>query len=189
MNAVAIVLLIATASEIVGHTETCASVLVRTPRPSSQQDCILSPGDVIYIAVWRGCTWELPVIRQDGTFTWPLIGQVQAAGLTPSQLAVNIEGLLSTYLNRPQVTVAVADNINQKRFWVDGSASGRYILNEPITVLDAISKAAELSNVAGAKQISILRGSAPITLKYKRLLKHSEENILVENGDRIVIIR
>lgn len=46
-------------------------------------------------------------IRPDGKISVPLIGDVQASGRTPEELAANIETSLSAYIREPQVSVVV----------------------------------------------------------------------------------
>jgi len=60
-----------------------------------------------------------------------------------------------------------------------------YPLEGRVTVLDAINTADGLR--LGANRILVLHGNVTIRLKYKRLLEHLEENIVIENGDHIII--
>src|SRR5258708_520845 len=79
--------------------------------------------DLLHIDVWKEeqLTRTVPV-RPDGKVTLPLLNDVQAAGLTPMQLAGVISEGLKKYINSPQVTVSVAE-INSRRIYVTGEVA------------------------------------------------------------------
>jgi polysaccharide export outer membrane protein len=54
------------------------------------------------------CTLSPTIIRLNGKIAFPLIGEVQAAGLTPRQLVADVTFKLSKYLNDPRVTMHMA---------------------------------------------------------------------------------
>lgn len=188
MRLFAISLLFVPTCAMTGLGQTCASELERLKVPTVLRDCVLAPGDAVYIAIKREDWWRPTTIRQDGKITLPLIGDVQAANSTPAQLEATITHLLSAYANHPKVTVALVDNI-RKKYFVEGEVSqpGEFPLDARVTVLDAITKAAGLKRAANGNRITVIRGDVSIKLKYKRLLKHPEENILVQNGDHILV--
>lgn len=70
------------------------------------QEDVLKPGEIVEINVERQKDLSQTLaIKEDGNVTFPLIGEVPAAGLTPSQLAGSIAGQLSIYVKNPKVTV------------------------------------------------------------------------------------
>src|SRR5260370_42335211 len=75
----------------------------------------IGPQDVLKIDVWREdqLTRTAPV-RPDGKITLPLLNDVQAAGLTPMELAGVISEGLKKYINNPQVTVRLMES-NSRR--------------------------------------------------------------------------
>src|SRR5579872_6526168 len=76
--------------------------------------------DVLFIRVWREPDFTFPVaVRPDGKITVPLVGEVQAAGENPAQLADRLKELLSEYLKNPDVSVFVTE-VRSKRFYIDG---------------------------------------------------------------------
>src|SRR5260370_30076817 len=66
---------------------------------------LIGAEDVLFIKVWREPDYSLPaMVRPDGKITMPLIGEVQAGGVTPIQLTKSLTELLSKPSNNPEVT-------------------------------------------------------------------------------------
>jgi polysaccharide export outer membrane protein len=94
-----------------------AIVYASAPSPASHADALsatpataygLSSGDVVNITVQgHDELKETATILPDGTFTYPIVGTVQALGLTVSQLTDKLTQGLSNQINQPQVTVTV----------------------------------------------------------------------------------
>lgn len=83
----------------------------------------IEPQDVLHIYLWMEpeITRTIPV-RPDGKISLPLLGEMQAGGLTAMQLAGNIREGLSKYLKDPQVTVTVTQ-INSRRIFTTGGGT------------------------------------------------------------------
>lgn len=147
--------------------------------------------DVLYIQVWRELDFtKMVAVRPDGKITMPLIGDMQAAGLTPVQLTKDLTEKLSNYVNRPDVTVTVQE-VRSKKYYVDGEMArpGEYPLITPTRILEAISKCGGFKEFADQKHIVILRGSKTFKFNYKEVIKgkHMEQNIELDNGDHIIV--
>src|ERR1700687_5584882 len=102
---------------------------------------LIGPEDVLYIKVWRELDFTGPaVVRPDGKITMPLVGEVQAAGLTPIQLTKALTELLTKYINNPDVTVYVTE-VRSKKYYIDGEVNrpGSFPLITPTTILEALS--------------------------------------------------
>ena len=89
-----------------------------TPAPAVQDPAvtanyIIGPGDTLQIFVWRNpeLTATVPV-RPDGKISTPLVEDMVAVGKTPSQLARDIEKVLSEYVRSPQVNVIVSEPVS-----------------------------------------------------------------------------
>lgn len=152
---------------------------------------LIGPEDVLYVKVWREPDYSLAVvIRPDGRMTMPLIGEVQAGGLTPIQLTKNLTELLAKLINSPDVTVFVTE-VRSKKYYIDGEVNrpGSFPLITPTTVLEALSNAGGFKEFANPKKIRILRGSKVFKFNYKEVTagKKMEQNIFVENGDHIIV--
>lgn len=159
--------------------------------PVDPKTYLLGAEDVILIRVWREPDLsEAASIRPDGRITMPLIGEVQASGLTPVQLAAQLTEKLSQFVNRPEVMVSV-QAVRSKRYYVTGEVGrpGAYPLAVPTTVLEALTLCGGFREFANQKNITILRGTKKFKFNYKEVIqgKNMGQNILVENRDYIIV--
>lgn len=75
---------------------------------NSVDQYILGATDVVRVSVWRNDDLSISVpVRPDGKISVPLVGDVQATGRTPENLADEIESSLSGFIREPQVSVVV----------------------------------------------------------------------------------
>jgi polysaccharide export outer membrane protein len=152
---------------------------------------LLGPEDVIRVRVWRepDLTGDL-VIRPDGKINMPLIREIRAGGLSPEQLTTNLTEALSKFINNPQVLVQVMA-IRSQKYMVTGEVlrSGSFPLAGPTTVFEAITLAGGFREFANTRNITILRGAQRLRFNYKEVVKGKNlgQNILLENGDKIVV--
>ena len=155
---------------------------------------VIGPEDALHIAVWKEAdlTASLPV-RPDGKISLPLLDDVQAAGLTPKQLAESITEKLKKYVADPRVTVVVTQ-INSKRIYLVGEVVhvGATPMLPNMTVLQALSSAG-LNQFANTKRIYVLRTEngkqQKLPVNYRKLVKGEqiEQNYLLQPGDTIVV--
>ena len=165
------------------------------PPAKAGKDYVIGADDVLDVSVWKEqeLTRSLQV-RPDGKISMPLLGDVQAAGLTPGQLAQNVSDKLKKYLTAPQVTV-ILTQINSQRVYVMGEVTrpGAYPVLPGMTILQAISSAGGLTQFANGKKIFLMRDENHIQTKYpfsyKEVLdgRKAEENLPVKAGDTIVV--
>ena len=155
----------------------------------------IGPQDVLRIDVWKEPDISRVVpVRPDGKVTLPLLNDVQAAGLTPGQLAAAIATGLKKFITSPQVTVGVTE-INSRRIFVTGEVAraGAYPLLPNMTVLQALSSCGGFTQFARVKNIYVLRMEDGIQVKhpfnYKDAVsgKRPEQNIMLQGGDVIVV--
>jgi polysaccharide export outer membrane protein len=152
---------------------------------------VIGAQDILSIKVWREQDFSgFYTVRPDGKITLPLIGDVQASGLTPERLADQLKQGLSNYINSPDVTVSL-QNVNSKKFYITGEVNrpGEYILAIPTRVFDALSNAGGFRDFANKKKIIIIRGAERLKFNYQDILKgkNLESNIFLENGDTVVV--
>ena len=157
-------------------------------------DYVIGADDTLHISVWKepDLTETLPV-RPDGKISLPLLNDVPAAGLSPTQLAVSITEKLRKYVADPRVTVIVIQ-INSQKVYVTGEVlhTGAIQLLPSMTVLQALSDAG-FTQFADKKGIYILRDEnaqqRKIPVNYKRLVKGQaiDQNIILKPGDTIVV--
>lgn len=158
-------------------------------------DYLIGADDIIDVNVWKEqeLTRTLQV-RPDGKISMPLLNDVQAAGMTPAQLAQHITERLKKYLTAPQVTVMVTQ-INSQRVYVTGEVTrpGAYPVLPGMTILQAITSAGGLTPFANSKKIFVMRSENGVAAKYpfnyKEVLdgRKTEENLKVRAGDTIVV--
>lgn len=155
---------------------------------------VIGAQDVLDINVWKEeqLTKSVPV-RPDGKISLPLLNDVQAAGLTPTQLANQITEGLKKFITDPQVTVIVRE-INSQRVYLIGEVTraGAYPLLPGMTVLQALSSGGGLTQYANSKKIYVLRNEngkqQKFPFNYKQALnENSSENIALKAGDTIVV--
>jgi polysaccharide export outer membrane protein len=171
-----------------------------SPASSAQPMSIAGPGyligadDVLLVSVWKepDLTITLPV-RPDGDISMPLLNDVPAAGLSPTQLAASITEKLKKYVADPRVTVIVTA-INSQKIYVTGEVlhTGAIQLLPNMTVLQALADAG-FTQFANTKGIYVLREEngrqQKIAVNYKRLVKGQaiDQNIVLKPGDTIVV--
>lgn len=169
---------------------TTAPVAADTPA-----DYVIGPEDVLGVVFWREADISGDVtVRPDGRITLPVIGEMQATGLTPAQLQTQVTTAARKYLTEPNVAVVVR-TINSRRIFVTGRVTtpGVHLLKGPLNVMQAIALAGGITEYADAKNISVLRTVDGKTVRfpfnYKQVLKGQsiDQNILLMPGDTVVV--
>ena len=156
---------------------------------------VIGPQDMLDISVWKepDLTRTVPV-RPDGKISLPLLDDVQAGGLTPAQLKVEITQRLKKYFTDPRVTVIVT-TIGSQRIYVLGEVTraGAYPLVPGMTLLQALSSSGGFTQFANTKNIYLLRVEDGKQVKhpfnYKDVVngKNPAQNIVLKAGDTIVV--
>lgn len=160
---------------------------------------VFGPLDVISIKVWENANLSgLVPVDSDGILSLPLVGEIKADGLTARELRdVITQRLKECCVNEPEgrVDVAIA-KVNSKRIFVYGGVGrpGEYPLVQETTVMDALSSVGGFKEFANKKKIRIQRmlpsgATQEFKFNYNDVSRgrHMEENILLENGDRIFV--
>lgn len=155
----------------------------------------IGPGDILDIAVWKNTdlTKQLPVLP-DGKFTFPLIGEVAAAGKTVAQIKQEIETRLARYMPEPVLSVSVVQ-VNSLLVYVIGKVNnpGMFALNTNVNVMQALAMAKGLNAFAKKSKIKIFREQEGKTLifdfEYDEVSEgeNLEQNIQLQRGDVIVV--
>ena len=154
----------------------------------------IGPYDVLQVTVWKEhqLSGTFPV-RPDGMISLVLLGDVMAAGRTPSELSQTLTDGLKKYIQDPLVTVVVTA-VNSQKVYVVGEVAhvGPVELSPGMTPLEAIAAAGGLNTYANAKHAYILRGEPgkqkKIPFDYKKALKGQPgQDIVLLTGDTVVI--
>ena len=124
-------------------------------------------------------------IRRDGMISMPLIGEVKAAGKTPTDLEKDLADLYSTQLLSKEVTVEVQSSVFP--VYISGSVlhPGKIMSDHPITALEAVMEAGGFDySKADMKNVQVLRQEASGTHKYVLNLKRVMEG---KGGDALYL--
>jgi polysaccharide export outer membrane protein len=172
-----------------------ASVVDVSAAKPHDDSFVIGNDDVLAINVWKepDISRSIPV-RSDGKISLPLVGEVQAAGLTPLNLEKDIAGRLKNYISEPEVTVMV-QQVNSQKFNVLGQVvrPGSYVIANSPTVIDAIALAGGFRDFAKQKSIYVLRQGVSresrIPFNYKEVSqgKNMTQNIKLQPGDTIIV--
>ena len=156
---------------------------------------VIAPEDVLNINVWKesDVSGSVPV-RPDGKISLPLLNDVQAAGLTPMQLANNLAEKFKQYITDPKVSVTVA-TVNSRKVYVLGQVGrpGAVVLTPDMTVLQALTTAGGPTVYAKTSKMYILRNESGkqtrLDFNYKEVVKgrDANQNVLMKPGDTLVV--
>jgi polysaccharide export outer membrane protein len=164
--------------------------------PSPEIDeFVLGIEDKLSISVWKEPDLIKSVsIRPDGKITFPLVGDVQAAGRTPRQLTADLSKLLGRFIKEPVVTVVV-EEINNFKVFVLGEVSlqGALNLRRRTRLLEAIALSGGMSKFADKSNLLLLRfedGKETRTrIDYRKVVsgEKPELNVYLKPGDTIIV--
>ena len=159
----------------------------------------LAVGDQLRIDVWKNP--ELSVtepVRPDGKIAVPLVGDLDAAGKTPEELAGDITKKLGSYVKNPNVTVILTDLKGQEflsRIRVTGSVVKNMSItyHQGMTVLDAVLEAGSVNIYADANDTKLYRrtetGAVSYNIRLKDILENGDmrTNVMLMPGDVITV--
>ena len=155
----------------------------------------VQPGDVLEVSVWREESLEKNVlVRPDGGVSFPLTGDMQAAGKTIEELQIIVAEKLEKYIPDPVVTVSI-QQLSGNKFYVIGKVArpGEFIANRYVDVMQALSVAGGMTPYASANKIKVLRreNGRLISLSFRygdvEKGKNLEQNIILQSGDVVVV--
>ncbi|KMT64653.1 XrtA/PEP-CTERM system exopolysaccharide export protein [Catenovulum maritimum] len=164
----------------------------------SQYNYLIGPGDSLNIFVWRNAEISGTfTVRPDGKITTSLVEDIPVSGKTPTQLARNIEQILSTYIKDPIVTVSVGGFVGpySEQVRIIGQASEPKAINyrEQMTLLDLMVEVGGLTEFAdgdSAKLIRIVAGEqVTYDLRISQLINQGDikANVDLLPGDIIIV--
>jgi polysaccharide biosynthesis/export protein len=163
---------------------------------SQSSDYRIGAGDVIEVATWKepDLSRKEVLVRVDGKISFPLVGDIPAAGMTPAELTETIQKGLTNYVTTPVVTVTVTNPGSQKVYILgEVMKTGEYPLFKSLTVLQAFALAGGFTQWAAKDEIILLRkegGKEKIyKINYKDIVRgrESENNLALQANDTIVV--
>lgn len=164
------------------------------PRIVEPEPFRIGPEDMLDVQVWKNSDLSRVVpVRPDGMISLPLVNDIQAAGLTPGELRLQITQRLSEFIPSPEVSVIVRE-VHSVKVAVVGNVKmpGHYEVNSPATVLELIARAQGLTEFADRGRVVVLRqqgtSTTRIPFNYRKVAEGSEQdNFYVRPGDIIVV--
>ena len=185
----------------------CLAFGLRAAGAQSAVDYVIGPQDVLSITVFdQADLGGKYSVELDGSFTFPLVGRVQAGGMTIRDFEAELKKRLADgYFRNPQVTVAI-EQYRSQRVFVTGEVRnpGAYALTGDMTLIEALAKAGSTTQNA-SDEVLVVRGArggqaaaAPgaegretVRLNLQRLQSGTaaSENLDLRDGDTIYVAR
>jgi polysaccharide export outer membrane protein len=181
------------------------AVLLLVALPSGAQEAnpveppptgyLIQPGDLLEVSVWKEDYLERDIlVRPDGGVTFPLAGDVLAAGRTVADVQGQITSQLSRFIPDPVVTVSLKE-IRGNKIYVLGQVQkpGAFVMNPRVDIMQALALAGGTTPFANTNDIKILRRSGSrqevIDFRYSEVEKGRKlgQNIILKSGDIIVV--
>ncbi len=140
-----------------------ALMLVVSTSTAQEVDYVIGPGDVLSISVWRHPELDRNVVvRSNGRITFPPVGELIAAGQSPSELGRDLSLRLRDFTRETtQVTVSIEQH-NSRSVYVTGqvAAPGRYSFERIPDILQLLTEAGGALPSADLSNVSIIRPTA-----------------------------
>jgi len=155
--------------------------------------------DEVKVSVWQNPGLDVSVpVRPDGKISVPLVGDIEAGGRTPEEVAGEIQEKLKTFVRDPQVTVILTQLRSHEylsRVRVTGAVRSPVSVpyRQGMTVLDAVLAAGGTNEFAAADRTELYRkegeGTRAYAVRLDRILKNGElsTNYPVQPGDVITV--
>jgi polysaccharide export outer membrane protein len=192
----ALVVLLAGAMPALATAQTLAKATAPAAPAAPLLDAYtVKPGDMLSIAVWKEPDLQGPVlVRPDGTFSFPLCGQIDARGKTVNELQQLVSERLKKFISDPVVTVSIQE-VKGNKVYVLGQVNkpGEFIVNPRVDVMQALSMAGGTTAFASLGEIVILRrsdgGQQALPFKYADVARgrNLQQNIMLQAGDVVVV--
>ncbi|MBW7470452.1 polysaccharide export protein [Marinobacter sp. F4218] len=168
-------------------------------------DYVVNRGDILSITVWDHPELTIPAgsdrspseagnwVHSDGTIFYPYVGEVEVAGLKVTEIRDILRKRLAKYIESPQVDVTVA-SFRSKRVYLTGEVKQpgtQPITNVPLTLLQAVSNAGGLTEVADWTDVTLTRNAETTRYSLRDLYRQGDtrENVLLRPNDIIHVSR
>lgn len=164
-------------------------------KPFPETAYVLGPEDMVMVSVWKDeqLTREV-VVRPDGMISFPLVGDVPAAGRTVEEVRLELVKRLGKFIPNPHVSV-LATKLHSYKIYVTGRVNkpGEFLVGHYTDVLQALSLAGGLTPFAAENDIKIMRREKGEQKVFRfrygdvRNGRALEQNILLQRGDVVVV--
>ena len=155
----------------------------------------IQPGDVLEISVWKEESLLREVlVRPDGGLSFPLVGNIQAAGKSVEALQAEVAEHLTKYIPDPVVTVSIRQ-LSGNKVYVIGKVArpGEFVANRYMDVVQALSVAGGMTPYAASNKVKVLRREngvlKSIPFRYGDIEKGKDldQNIILQSGDVVLV--
>lgn len=156
----------------------------------------LGSGDVLEVSVWGDETMARKVlVRPDGKISFPLVGDMQAAGRSVEDLRAELETKIGEFIHGAPVTVILIES-RSARVSVVGKVAkpGVFPMDGPMYVLQALAMAGGMTPYASTGSVRVIRIDATgaqrfLSVDYDTIAsgKGLEQNVLLEPGDVVLV--
>jgi len=173
----------------------CIAALPPWTQAADRDGYLLQPGDMVNVSVWREPDLQRVIlVRPDGGISFPLAGDLMAAGQTTAQLSAALADKLGQFIPNPVVTVTLQENLGN-RIYVTGRVirPGVYLINQDVNVVQALALAGGLTPFADRDDIKVLRRengverAIPFNYDDVQRGRRLEQNILLRPGDTVLV--
>ena len=178
----------------------CASRDVQLPplleeKVQSAVDYRIGAEDVVEVMVWKNADLSREVtVLPDGKISLPLIGDMQAAGLTSQQLVADITAKLEAYYKEPPQVSVIVKQVKDFDIYIlgDVTAPGKQVVKPGTSFLQAIAIAGGFTDFAKTSKIILRRqvvggDEVAISIDYKAVVAGIERNLRLKPGDTIIV--
>ncbi len=157
----------------------CATTDQKPAPPSTHAEVItLREGDTVKISFPGSPNLDTTQqIRRDGKISLQLVGDVQAAGLTPDELQDSLIKVYAPQIASKEITVAVVSSTFP--VYVTGAVvhPGKILSDHPLTALDAVMESGGFDYAtANMRAVTIIRNEHGVIKHYKVNLKRALED-------------
>lgn len=173
-----------------------AYVALAPAAQAQQAGYTVKPGDVLEISVWKEPDLQRPqvLVRPDGAFSFPLVGEVDARGKTIAELNKIVSDRLTKFISDAVVTISLQE-IRGNKIYVIGQVNrpGEFIVNPSVNIMQALSMAGGMTPFAATNEIVVLRGQGKaqqaMAFRYADVVRGRslDTNIELQSGDIVVV--
>ena len=172
-----------------------SSIAIAESADNHSDAYLIQPGDILEISVWKEENLMRNVlVLPDGRLSFPLVGDIEAAGKSVRELQELITEQLTRYIPDPVVTASIAQ-LNGNKIYVIGKVNrpGEFVATSNLDVVQVLSVAGGMTPYAAANKIKVLRREdgklKAIPFRYGDIEKGKslEQNIILQSGDVVLV--
>lgn len=178
---------------VVSASASMAQVVVRSDDDPPNAYAI-GIGDVVEISVWKNPELSVTVpVRPDGRLSVPLLGDIQAAGMTPLALKDELALKFREFVTAPSVSVVIKE-INSRKVYVSGevAAPGAFDLQPRTKLMQVMSMAGGMTAYAKGRVVVLRdtkdgKGDKRYEIDVSKIIsgRRPEDNIILQPGDTL----